>query len=59
MPRKITAALVLILMACSASGCSSLPSMQYCDHVEYQRTGNMMTISAQCRAPVGSSIPTL
>lgn len=56
---KTLRALILLLSATALAACSSLPSMQYCDQVNYTRTGNMMTISAQCRAPVGSSIPTL
>lgn len=39
------------------SGCSSLPTMKYCDKVEYTRDGSKITIHAECRAPVGGSIP--
>ena len=38
--------------------CSSLPSMQYCDQVQYTRAGNLIHLQAECRAPVGTSIST-
>lgn len=41
----------------SLSGCAyvagSLPSMQHCDQVVYQRDGNQVSIYAKCRAPIG------
>lgn len=39
------------------SGCSSLPSMKYCDSVSYIREGSAIHIEADCHAPVGGSIP--
>ena len=44
---------VYVLLA----GCSSLPSMKYCDSVVYTRTGSAIHIEADCRAPVGGGIP--
>lgn len=41
------------------SGCSALPSMKYCDSVSYTRVGSEIHIEAECRAPVGGSIPGL
>ena len=39
------------------TGCSALPSMKYCDKVEYKRDGSKIHIEAECQAPVGGSIP--
>lgn len=47
----------IIVVAAMLSGCSSLPTMRYCDKVEYIRDGSKITIHAECRAPVGGSIP--
>ena len=41
------------------SGCAGLPSMQYCDKVEYKRDGSRITMQAECRAPVGGGMPGL
>lgn len=41
------------------AACSQLPSMQYCEQVQYTRTGNQITLHAECRAPVGGSLPGL
>lgn len=49
-----SAALILVLML---NGCSSLPTMQYCDKVEYTRTGNVIVLHAECKAPIGDIIP--
>lgn len=38
------------------AGCSSLPTMQYCDKVEYKRDGNKIHVEADCHAPVGAPI---
>jgi hypothetical protein len=50
---KALAALLVALLA----GCSSMPSLQYCDQVEYVRNGADITLKAHCRAPVGMSPP--
>lgn len=39
------------------TGCSSLPSMQSCERVEYIRDGNRIHIEADCHAPVGGTLP--
>lgn len=39
------------------TGCSAMPSMKYCDKVEYKREGSKITLKAECRAPVGTSLP--
>lgn len=46
----------LLVLALAITGCSSLPSMKYCDKVEYTRDGSRIVIHAECRAPVGGSI---
>lgn len=38
------------------AGCSSLPSMQYCENVKYERTGNRIRVEADCHAPVGAPV---
>lgn len=38
------------------SGCSSLPSMKYCDEVSYLRKGSQIEIHALCQAPVGGAL---
>jgi hypothetical protein len=45
----VTVAVLSIIFA----GCAELPSMKYCDKVEYTRNQNEITIHAECRAPVG------
>lgn len=49
----VLVALIALLLA----GCSALPSMRYCDHVEYVRDGSRITVKAQCTAPVGGGLP--
>ena len=51
----IWTAIVIVYLA--LTGCSSMPSMKYCDKVEYVRDGSKITIHAECRAPVGGSFP--
>lgn len=53
--------IVALALACAAllPGCSALPSMQYCDQVEYTRDGSVVHIEATCRAPVGGGLPGL
>lgn len=41
------------------TGCSALPSMKYCDRVEYKREGSRIHVKAECTAPVGGSMPGL
>jgi len=36
-----------------ASGCAVLPSVTYCDKVEYSRTGTVVVLYAECSAPAG------
>lgn len=50
--KTVYALLVLLL-----SGCGALPSMKYCEHVEYVRDGNKIRIVAECMAPVGATLP--
>lgn len=40
---------VLIVLA----GCSTIPSMRYCDKVSYDRDGTKVVIHAECTAPIG------
>lgn len=46
---------VLVLIALLLGGCAQLPTMQHCDRVSYQRSGNDIRIEADCRAPIGGS----
>jgi hypothetical protein len=54
-----TLVLILIVLGSAAylAGCSSLPTMRYCEKVEYKRDGSKIHIEAECQAPVGGSIP--
>lgn len=53
--------LIALSLAAALSGCSALvanaPTMQYCSKVNYVRDGNKITVSAECAAPIGGSIP--
>ena len=49
----VAAFFVAVLAGCSTV--SSLPTMQHCAHVKYERTGTEVTIQAECTAPVGGS----
>lgn len=50
--------IIILIAVALLAGCSSLPSMKYCDTVEYKRDGTRVTIHAECHAPVGgSSLP--
>lgn len=53
----IAAIFALLILLIMLNGCSSLPSMQYCDKVKYERAGNLIHLEAECRAPVGGGIP--
>lgn len=48
-----------VLVVFLLSGCSSLPTMQYCDQVKYERNGSQIHLEAECRAPIGGSLPGL
>lgn len=51
--------LTLLILLAALSGCSAMPSMRYCDTVEYTRVGNLISIHAECTAQVGGSLPKL
>lgn len=51
--------LTTFLLTTFLLGCSALPSMKHCHKVEYTRIGADIHIEADCRAPVGGSIPGL
>ena len=53
--KTMLALFVLVFLA----GCAALPSMKYCDQVEYKRSGSKIHIQAECTAPVGGSMPGL
>lgn len=46
-----------ILAGLLLAGCSVMPSMKYCDHVEYVRDGSRIKLTAECQAPVGGGSP--
>lgn len=46
---KTLTALLAVLLA----GCTGLPSMRYCDKVEYVRDGSVIKLTAECQAPIG------
>lgn len=60
---------IIICLACVAgSGCATVaantPSLQYCTKVNYQRSGNLVTLTAECQLliggnPVGAVVPGL
>lgn len=50
---------LVVLFLAILAGCSAMPTMQYCDRVEYKRDGSRITIKAECQAPVGGSLPGL
>lgn len=51
----------IVLLAAACSGCATVagnvPSFQYCDRVNYQRSGNLVTLTAECQLPIGSGSP--
>jgi len=47
----------LILFALLLTGCSNLPSMQYCQEVRYERKDLDIQVYAKCRAPIADTIP--
>ena len=53
--RGIGRAVRLVGLLVLLSGCSAgvLPSMRYCDKVEYVRDGGRIVVKAECRAPIG------
>lgn len=50
---------LVILAVLLLAGCSAMPTMKYCDHVEYVRDGSRIKLTAECQAPVGggASLP--
>ena len=46
----------LLLVIAMLAGCSSIPSMRYCDKVEYKREGSKIIINAECSAPIGGAM---
>lgn len=53
--RHLTTLIVALLL----NACTNIPSMQYCDKVSYSRTGNLIHVEADCRAPVDIGMPAL
>lgn len=53
---KATIRHCILLSAMLLVGCSALPSMKYCEHVEYVRDGNKIKLTAECMAPVGGAV---
>jgi hypothetical protein len=45
-------ALLCLLLA----GCTSLPSLQYCDRVSYERIGSHVELAASCSVPIGINL---
>lgn len=50
---KTVLVIFLVLLTCVLMGCSAIPTMQYCDKVEYVRKGTEILVYAECKAPVG------
>ncbi len=49
---------MLAIISFALSGCSAvsqLPSMEYCQTVEYKRVERAVTVHAECVAPYGGS----
>lgn len=54
---------LLCVVLASLFGCADIapqvfgntPSFQYCSRVSYERTGNMVHISADCALPIGGA----
>lgn len=49
---------VVLLTGC-AQLFGSLPSLQYCSEVSYERNGNQIKLEARCQAPIGGGLPGL
>lgn len=47
--------LTVTFIVSGCAGFSELPSMKYCDKVEYTRNQNQIVLHAECRAPVGGA----
>lgn len=47
----------LIVLVLSLAGCTSLPSIQACNSVRYERTGLDYTLTATCRVQVSDPVP--
>lgn len=50
---KTVLVIFMVLLTCILVGCSAIPTMQYCDKVDYNRTGNKVLVYAECSVPVG------
>ena len=46
---------VIVLLIIALTGCQAMPTMKYCDKVEYIREGAKINIKAECMAPIGIS----
>lgn len=49
------AALSILVFLSGCQAISTLPSMQHCQQVKYERVGTEITVEAKCTAPVGGS----
>lgn len=47
---------LVLLTILLLTACTPLPTMQYCEKVEYKRDGSHITVRAECQAPVGAPI---
>ena len=46
----------LVIFAAMLAGCSAMPTMKYCEHVEYIRDGSRIKLTAECMAPIGGVV---
>lgn len=46
----------IITLAAVLTGCQSLPTYQYCEHVVYTRSGDLIHVEADCHAPRGDIV---
>lgn len=53
---RLRCALAVSVVALILPGCGALPSMKYCDKVTYIRDGSVITVHAECRAPIGGGL---
>lgn len=52
---KFTLSFVFLFALTGCTAISTLPSMQYCSHVKYERNGVDIVVEAKCSAPIGGS----
>lgn len=52
-------AAIAAVCAVALAGCGAIPTMKYCDKVEYIRDGSRVTVKAECQAPIGGGVPGL